>query len=233
MPAPNTQQMPAIPVPPSIWWRPGSPSSFATGNQETPNWRAYFFWCRQRVCGSFLSWIDLLHAWVCTLHGLWAGHVSGCMETSRANEAWGGMPRIPTSVKSPTFKSFKQVIAMSGSLVSCGGSWLGEPLHGSKTKRWISSCLWPTGGAVCSVFFSPFCQFSKRQTIGHPFAEDLWARARGGEGAKNDRSPRRGTGIRASRPRPPCRAWTARGRHGHWAPGPVISLLVIAAMAMC
>lgn len=71
MPAPNTQQMPAIPVPPSIWWRPGSPSSFATGNQETPNWRAYFFWCRQRVCGSFLSWIDLLHAWVCTLHGLW------------------------------------------------------------------------------------------------------------------------------------------------------------------
>lgn len=35
------------------------------------------------------------------------------------------MPRIPTSVKSPTFKSFKQVIAMSGSLVSCGGSLAG------------------------------------------------------------------------------------------------------------
>lgn len=88
------------------------------------------------------------------------------------------------------------------------GPWLDKPLQGSKTKRWISSCLWPTGDAVCSVFFA---LLSVLRTIGHPFAEDLWARARGGEGAKNDRSPRRGTGIRASRPRPLCPGLDGQG----------------------
>lgn len=132
---------------------------------------------------------------------------------ARANDrGLRSMPCVPASVKSPTFKSFKQVIARWGIVGTLraggGGSLAGRAAPGSKTKRWISSCLWPTGDAVCSVFFA---LLSVLRTIGHPFAEDLWARARGREGAKNDRSPRRGTGIRASRPRPPCPGLDGQG----------------------
>lgn len=89
------------------------------------------------------------------LHSAWfvAGHGSGCMETSRANEAWGGMPRIPTSVKSPTFKSFKQVIAMSGSLVSCGGSLAGRAAPREQRRKGGSAPVCGRLAALFAVFF--------------------------------------------------------------------------------
>lgn len=196
-----------------------------------PQLACIFFWCRQRVCGSsagstyYCMHGSALCSMVCgrpcqRLYGdKHAPMMEGC-EACLASQHLSNHPR-----SNPSSRSSRD----GGSLAPCGGGpWLDEPLQGSKTKRWISSCLWPTGDAVCSVFFSPFCQFSER-LVTH--LRRISGRGHGGErGRKMTARPGVGRvsapavrGLRA-------RAWTARGRHG-----PVISstLLVIAAMAMC
>jgi len=61
-------------------------------------------------------------------------------------------------------QAFKHAILTGALWYPVGRPWLEDKLR-EGGKRWISSCLWPTGGAVCSVFSR---LLSVLQTIGHP-----------------------------------------------------------------
>lgn len=139
------------------------------------------------------------------------------------------MPCVPASVKSPTFKSFKQVIAMGEIVGTVRGSLAGRAAPGEPDDK-VDQLLFVADWRRCLQSWQCFLRPSvSSPNDWSPICGGSMGEGTGGEGAKNDRSPRRGTGIRASRPRSPCRAWTARGRHGHWPPGPVVSSALLAA----
>lgn len=75
------------------------------------------------------------------------------------------MPCVPASVKSPTFKSFKQVIAMGEIVGTVRGSLAGRAAPGEPEEK-VDQLLFVADWRRClhswQCFFSTFCQFSKR-----------------------------------------------------------------------
>lgn len=166
MPAPNTTQMAITPVPPSIWWRPGSPSSSQPATRKPPTGVHIFLVKTARVCGSSAG-----STYYCMHGSALCSMVCGQRPCQRL---YGDKPAPMRPAKHALRPSICQITHVQ--ILQAGHRDGGDRWYRAGVPGWASRSRGarrkggsaPVCGrlaalfAVVAVFFLPFCQFSKR-----------------------------------------------------------------------